>query len=80
MLSGETHLFPIIGDRIIGSKSPERLTRGFAAWGYNGACVPMRVSERDLKHVIRGLALIPNVDGLLVTMPHKFSAYAVTVS
>jgi shikimate 5-dehydrogenase len=74
-LSGETRLFPIIGDPIRYVKSPERLTSGFAARGHNGICVPMQVPEGDLESVMRGLTRIPNIDGLLVTMPHKFTAY-----
>jgi shikimate dehydrogenase len=75
LLSGETRLFPIIGDPIIYVKSPERLTRGFAARGHNGICVPMQVRQADLDAVIRGLSLIPNVDGLLTTMPLKTDSF-----
>lgn len=75
-LNGETRLYPIIGDPIRYVKSPERLTRGFVARGHNGVCVPMQVPDRDLDDVMRGLTATQNVDGLLVTMPHKFSAYA----
>lgn len=74
-LSGETRLFPIIGDPIIYVKSPERLTSGFAARGHNGICVPMQVSEGNLESVMHGLTHIPNIDGVLVTMPHKFTTY-----
>lgn len=70
-LSGETQLFPLFGDPIIFVKSPQRLTRGFEARGYNGICIPMQVAEGDLEVVMRGLTATPNVKGLLVTMPHK---------
>lgn len=74
-LSGETRLFPIIGDPIVFVKSPERLTSGFAARGHNGLCMPMQVPDGDLKVVMQGLTSTRNVDGLLVTMPHKFTAF-----
>src|SRR5687768_13984132 len=74
-LNGETRLFPIIGDPIIYVQSPERLTRGFAARGHNGICVPMQVPEGALESVMQGFSRIPNIDGVLVTMPHKFAAY-----
>ena len=74
-LSGETRLFPIIGDPIKYVKSPERLTSGFAARGHNAINIPVQVPEGDLESVMRGLTLVPNIDGLLVTMPHKFTAY-----
>lgn len=74
-LSGETRLFPIIGDPIIYAKSPQLLTRSFEARGQNAICVPMQVAERDLEGVMRGLSLIPNMGGLLITMPHKTNAF-----
>ncbi len=75
-LNGETRLFPIIGDPIIYARSPQRLTAGFAARGHNGICVPMQVPDGDLAAVMGGLTRTGNVDGVLVTMPHKFAAYA----
>lgn len=75
MPSGKTRLYPIIGDPIIYAKSPERLTEGFARRGEDAVCIPMQVPEGDLAPVMRGLARIPNVDGLLVTMPHKFAVF-----
>ena len=36
----------------------------------------MQVPKADLQSVLRGLACIPNVDGLLVTMPHKQNAFS----
>lgn len=75
-LTGETRLFPIIGDPIGFVKSPQRLTGSFAAAGHDAICVPMQVPAADLDPVMHGLARIPNIDGLLVTMPHKFSAFA----
>ena len=81
-LSGETRLFPIIGDPIIYAKSPSRLTEGFARRGANAMCVPMQVKDGDLDVVMRALSVTGNVDGLLITMPHKFTsfAYCATVS
>lgn len=75
MLNGRTRLFPIIGDPVIYARSPEVLTRNFAARGINAASVPMQVRDGDLATVMAGLSLIPNIDGLLVTMPHKFTAF-----
>ena len=76
MTNGEARLFPIIGDPIKYVKSPLRLSSGFAARRHNGLCVPMQVPEADLRSVMRGLACIPNVDGVLVTMPHKLNAFS----
>src|ERR1700694_3041041 len=79
-LSGETRLFPILGDPIAFVKSPQRLTAGFDVRGYNAVCVPMLVPEAQLAAVMHGLSLIPNIGGLLITMPHKFSAFGYCAS
>ncbi len=73
-LDGATRLYPIIGDPIEYVESPVRLTRTFAARGHNGVCVPIRVPAGKLREVIDGLSAMLNVDGILVTMPHKFDA------
>ena len=73
-LSGATRLFPIIGDPIRYVESPGQLTRTFGARDHDAVCVPMQVPEAALDDVMRGLSAMPNVDGLLVTMPHKHAA------
>ncbi len=75
-LSGETLLYPIIGDPIGFVKSPQRLTAKFEELGHNGVCVPMLVPEGALDSVVRGLASVPNARGLLITMPHKNAMFA----
>lgn len=76
IINGETRLFPIIGDPIQYVQSPQRLTAGFAARGHNKVCAPALVPDGALPEVMRALSLIRNVDGLLVTMPHKFTVVA----
>lgn len=73
-LSGATRVFPIIGDPIRYVESPLQLTRTFGARGHSAVCVPMQVPEPALDDVMRGLSATLNVDGLLVTMPHKHTA------
>jgi shikimate 5-dehydrogenase len=75
-LSGATRLFPIIGDPIKYVESPVRLTSTFEERDYNGICVPMQVAADDVDAVMAGLTAARNVDGILVTMPHKFTAFA----
>ncbi len=74
-LSGRTRLFPLIGDPVTFVESPFRLTRTFASRGLEAVCVPLQVSATDLGTVLAGLAASGNVDGILVTMPHKQTAY-----
>ncbi len=75
-LSGATRLFPIIGDPIKYVESPMRLSRTFAERDVNGVCVPLQVPAGDLEAVMAGLTAARNVDGILVTMPHKFAAFS----
>lgn len=75
-LSGETALYPIIGDPIVFVKSPRAMTAEFERRGHNGICVPMQVPDGSLDSFLRGLASVPNVRGLLVTMPHKNAMFA----
>jgi len=73
--TGATRLFPIIGDPIKYVESPTRLTRTLEERDYDGICVPMQVADNDLATVMAGLSASRNVDGILVTMPHKFTAF-----
>lgn len=41
----------------------------------NAICFPLQVPEDSLDVVMSALASTPNVDGILVTMPHKFAAF-----
>ncbi len=79
-LSGATRLFPIIGDPIRYVRAPQGLTRSFGQRGCDGICVPMQVPAGDLDAVMAGLTAARNVDGILVTMPHKFAAFAYCAS
>lgn len=75
-LDGRTRLVPIIGDPIIYARSPVSMTEEFRARGENRICVPMQVPQDALATVLDGLSRVPNVDGVLVTMPHKTAGFA----
>jgi shikimate dehydrogenase len=74
-LSGESRVFPIIGEPIKFVKSPQSLTASFGAKGHSGICIPLQVPKDALDAVMQGLTRTQNVDGLLVTMPHKEAAF-----
>lgn len=74
-LSGRTRLFPIIGEPIIYVRAVNAFTREFERRGHDGICIPLQVSGADFAQVMPGLAKIGNVDGVLVTTPHKFTAF-----
>lgn len=75
-VSGDTRLFPVIGDPVGQTRSPAVLTARLVARGENAMVVPLHVRPRHLAEAIRALALMDNVGGLLVTVPHKVAALA----
>ena len=76
VLSGETLVVPIIGDPIAQVKSPDGITRAFAARGRNAVVVPLQVASVDLDTLVRGLDRSESVGGLIGTVPHKFGLAA----
>lgn len=72
-LSGATRLHFIVGDPIAQVKSPAGVTQAFADHGRDAVCVPAHVSPAHLTDWLRGASLAHNVDGIIVTVPHKFA-------
>jgi shikimate dehydrogenase len=75
-LSGETLVVPIIGDPIAQVRSPDGITRLFAARGRNAVVVPLQAAAADLEALITGLGPSSSVGGLIATVPHKFGLAA----
>lgn len=73
-LDGETRLHIIIGDPIAQVKSPANLSDILARRGVNALVVPVHVSPQDLAAFMQSIRLVQNLDGILVTVPHKFAA------
>jgi len=74
-LDGATRLNLIIGDPIAQVKSPAGVTALLQAKGSNAIVVPIHVSAADLDAFLKGMSLARNLDGIIVTVPHKFAAY-----
>ena len=74
-VNGATRVIFIIGDPIAQVKSPEGMTKAFAARGKNAVVVPAHVAPRDLAAFVAGASLARNIDGILVTIPHKFACH-----
>lgn len=74
-LSGKTRVIPIIGDPIAQVKSPAGVTEELVARGHDAVVVPIHVSPADVEALMHGIALAKNIDGVIVTVPHKFAAY-----
>ncbi len=70
-LSGETRLFPIIGDPIAQVRSPEFLTAILERKGQNAIVPPMHVAPNNLSATMSVLKATQNVGGIVVTIPHK---------
>ncbi len=75
-LDGATRVHFIVGDPIAQVKSPAGVSQAFAARGHNAIVVPAHVRPQDLRSWFEGISLAHNVDGIIVTVPHKFACYA----
>ncbi|UFN47683.1 shikimate dehydrogenase [Roseomonas sp. OT10] len=73
-LDGATRLHVIIGDPIAQVKSPDGVSRALAARGLNAVLVPIQVPPDAVAGFVRGASLARNLDGIIVTVPHKFAA------
>lgn len=73
-LDGATRLYPIIGDPIAQVKSPAGVSETLQAAGLNALVVPMQVKVTDFDACMRTLHATGNVDGAIITVPHKFAA------
>jgi shikimate dehydrogenase len=73
-LSGETRLHVIVGDPVGQTKSPAGLTAEFAARKVDAVCIPVHVRAEDFDAFMAAARRIGNLDGIVVTMPHKLAA------
>ena len=72
-LSGATRVHFIVGDPIAQVKSPAGVTQALADQGRNAMVMPAHVAPADLAGWLAGVSLAKNVDGIIVTVPHKFA-------
>ena len=74
-LNGATRVHFIVGDPIAQVKSPSNVTQAFQARGRNAMVMPAHVAPADLAAWLAGVSLAKNVDGVIVTVPHKFACF-----
>lgn len=74
-LNGATRVHFIVGDPIAQVKSPAGVTQAFLDAGRNAICIPAHVSPADLAGWCVGVSKAQNVDGIIVTVPHKFACF-----
>lgn len=74
--SGATRVIFIVGDPIAQVKSPAEVTRLLRAGGADAIVVPAHVRPADLDGFMAAVGRMPNVDGVIVTVPHKLASAA----
>lgn len=74
LISGTARLYGVLGDPVDQVRAPGLLNPLLARFG--AVLVPIQVSAAHLAGVVEGLGRIGNLDGLLVTVPHKAAVCA----
>lgn len=72
--SGATRVIFIVGDPIAQVKSPAGVTEMLRERGVDTIVVPAHVLPVDLPVWVAATTRMRNVDGIIVTVPHKFAA------
>ena len=74
-LNGATRIHVTIGDPIAQVKSPAGITQGFASYGKDAIMIPLQVKPADVEDFFRLARKLPNLDGIVITVPHKPVAF-----
>lgn len=69
--NGELRLYGLVGDPIAQVRAPYPVTRLLREAGANAALVPLHVRPENLASTFAALRSTENLDGLVVTVPHK---------
>ena len=75
-ITGTTRLYAVLGDPVTQVQAPAMLNPVFAGLGVDAVLVPVHVEPAHLADVVTGLQRIGNLDGLLITVPHKIEMCA----
>jgi len=78
--TGATRLYVIVGDPIAQVRSPAGVSAEFAARGHDGILVPVQMASADLPDFLAVASRLKNLDGIVVTIPHKFACYRACAS
>lgn len=74
VITGETRLYVFIGHPVAQARSPHVINPMFHARGANAVMIAADIAPKDFDAAVIGLKAIANVDGLVVTVPHKVAA------
>ncbi|RKP55997.1 shikimate dehydrogenase family protein [Pararobbsia silviterrae] len=72
-LTGATRVYFVVGDPIAQVRSPMVVTAAMRKAGRDAIVIPVQVAPDELDAFFAGVASMRNVDGVIVTVPHKFS-------
>ena len=75
-INGSTRVFMILGDPVAQVRAPETFNYLFARHGVDAVLVPAQVAPRDFAGFVRHAFQARNIDGLLLTIPHKTAMLA----
>jgi shikimate dehydrogenase len=70
-IDGLTRLFVIVGDPIHGVRTPTLFNEMFGKKNINAVMVAHHIAAADIGTAWAGLKAIRNLDGVVITMPHK---------
>ena len=71
MITGTTRLYAIVGDPIAHVRTPMAFNDYFSARNIDAVCLPVHIGRDDLPRAWAGLKSMVNLDGFIVTAPHK---------
>ncbi|WP_454732590.1 MULTISPECIES: shikimate dehydrogenase family protein [Cupriavidus] len=75
-IDGNTRLVGIIAAPVAHVRTPQLFNASAARQGLNATCVPLHVEPAQLPAFLAGVAGAQNLDGLVVTIPHKETVVA----
>ncbi|MBL6928961.1 MAG: shikimate dehydrogenase [Rhodospirillales bacterium] len=73
VISGKTRLYGIVGDPVLQVAAPEAFNTWFAENDVDAVMLPVHVRSGDVRAALDGFAAMANLDGMLITIPHKFA-------
>ncbi len=72
-ISGTTRLYGIVGNPVEQVRSPAVFNGHFAERGVDAIFLPLRVEATRVEAALAGFAALANLDGLIITIPHKLA-------
>lgn len=72
-ISGTTRLYGILGDPVEQVRSPAVFNAHFAERGVDAVFLPLHVGASGVESALAGFAALANLDGLVITIPHKMA-------